>query len=68
MTKEHAELIKTIRANNPHFDALCIKHDELNSKIDKNDGLGEFERDKLKKEKLNLKDQIYAHIAKYKAS
>ncbi|CAD7289704.1 hypothetical protein LMG7974_01782 [Campylobacter majalis] len=68
MIKEHAELIKSIRANNSHFDALCHKHDELNSKIDKNDGLNAFERDKLKKEKLNLKDQIYAHIAKYKVS
>lgn len=46
----------------PHF---AKKHDELNEKID-NKAAQASELDALKKEKLKLKDEIYAQVLKYK--
>lgn len=66
MLHEYTELIKELRAKNPHFDALCQKHDDLNDEIDDRDDLNSPELDTLKKEKLKLKDLIYAEILKYK--
>ena len=48
-----------------YFAALCKKHDELNEKIDSKAAQAS-ELDALKKEKLKLKDEIYAQILKYK--
>lgn len=68
MLHEYTELIKELRAKDPHFDALCEKHDDLNDRIDERDISSDLELDKLKKEKLRLKDEIYATVLKYKDS
>lgn len=68
MLHEYTDLIKELRAKDPHFDALCEKHDDLNDRIDNNEGLTKIELEKLKKEKLHLKDEIYALVLKYKNS
>lgn len=68
MLHEYTDLIKELRAKDAHFDALCAKHDALNEKIDSNDNPNEAEMEKFKKEKLRLKDEIYAAILKYKNS
>ena len=65
MLHEYTDLINELKKIDAHFAALCKKHDELNEKIDsKAAQVSEF--DTLKKEKLKLKDEIYAQILKYK--
>ena len=61
MLHEYTDLINELKKTDARFAALCKKHDELNKKID--DNLAKpSEIDNLKKEKLKLKDEIYAQI------
>ncbi|MBE9828633.1 DUF465 domain-containing protein [Campylobacter concisus] len=65
MLHEYTDLINELKKTDARFATLCKKHDELNKKID--DNLAKpSEIDNLKKEKLKLKDEIYAQILKYK--
>ena len=66
MLHEYTDLIKELRAKNAHFDKICQKHDDLNDQIDKIGAGNDLELEKLKKEKLLLKDEIYAMVLKYK--
>ena len=63
-------VMEKVAAENPHIDALIKKHDELNQKIDDveagRDHMEELELEKLKKEKLHLKDEVYAAVIEYK--
>jgi len=65
MLHEYTDLINELKKVDARFTTLCKKHDELNKKIDENLAKPS-ELDSLKKEKLKLKDEIYAHILKYK--
>ena len=65
MLHEYTDLINELKKVDVHFVALCKKHDELNEKIDSK-AAQVSELDALKKEKLKLKDEIYAQVLKYK--
>jgi len=64
------ELIKKIRQENPHFDKLIERHEELKKIVhDVEEGrehMEDLELEKLKLEKLKLKDEAYAIVMKYK--
>ncbi|NPA03647.1 MAG: DUF465 domain-containing protein [Epsilonproteobacteria bacterium] len=60
------ELIKKIRQENPRFDKILQKHEELKKKVKERDYLDDVELEKLKLEKLRLKDEAYAIVMKYK--
>lgn len=57
-------------AENPHIDKLIQKHDELDKLIDDveagREHMEELELEKLKKEKLLLKDEVYQAVLAYK--
>ena len=65
MLHEYTDLINELKKVDVHFAALCKKHDELNEIIDSK-AAQPSELDALKKEKLKLKDEIYAQVLKYK--
>lgn len=65
MLHEYTDLINELKKIDAHFAALCKKHDEPNEKID-NKLAKSSELDALKKEKLKLKDEIYAKVLKFK--
>ena len=65
MLHEYTDLINELKKVDVHFAALCKKHDEPNEKIDSKAAQAS-ELDALKKEKLKLKDEIYAQVLKYK--
>ncbi len=64
------ELIKKIRQENPHFDKLIERHEELKKIVkDVEEGrehMEDAELEKLKLEKLKLKDEAYAIVMQYK--
>ncbi|BCD59651.1 MULTISPECIES: DUF465 domain-containing protein [unclassified Nitratiruptor] len=64
------ELINKIRQENPHFDKLIERHDELKKIVkDVEEGrehMEDIELEKLKLEKLKLKDEAYAIVMQYK--
>lgn len=63
------EIVDELRAKNPHFDAIVEKHAELKKRVkDVEDGrefMEDSELEKLKLEKLKLKDEAYALINQY---
>jgi len=69
MLHEHREIIAELRQNDTHFLRVFDKHNELDHEIKnlENSHADEFLIDTKKKEKLKLKDEIYAMIVKYKA-
>lgn len=72
MFPEHRELITSLKGNDHHFTRLFDKHNELDQKI-KNleDGLEmatHTEIEVLKREKLQLKDELYAILQKASAA
>ncbi len=64
------ELIQKIRQENPHFDKIIERHEELKNIVrDVEEGrehMEDLELEKLKLEKLKLKDEAYAIVTKYK--
>lgn len=66
MLHEYREEIKELKASNAHFAALWEKHNQLDDAIENGDTLSDFDIEKLKKEKLMIKDEIYSMILKYK--
>lgn len=73
MFPEHQDLISKLRKEDNHFAKLYDKHTQLDeqiSKLDKNPVAVTSEHDeieKLKKEKLALKDKIYSLIQQKQA-
>ena len=65
MLHEYTDLINELKKADVYFAALCKKYDELNENIDSKAAQAS-ELDALKKEKLKLKDEIYAQVLKYK--
>lgn len=66
MFHEYREEIKDLKSNNAHFAAIWEKHNELDHSIENDSSLSDLDREKLKKEKLLIKDEIYSIILKYK--
>lgn len=68
MFPEFRELITKLKTEDAHFARLFDKHNELDQRIKNIEAhieLGtQFEVEKLKKEKLLLKDEMYAILKK----
>jgi len=63
-------IMEELAKNNPHIDKLIQKHQELNKIIDEveagREHIDDLELEKLKKEKLHIKDEVYNAVIKYK--
>jgi uncharacterized protein YdcH (DUF465 family) len=71
MFHEHRELVTELKTSNAHFKKVFDKHNEIHDQIEKselsgNDHINPIEIERLKKEKLKLKDEVYAMIMDYK--
>ena len=70
MLHEYREEITALKQENAHFAKIFEKHNELDDKIQEaEDGrshVEHFELEKMKKEKLKLKDEAFAMIMEYK--
>ena len=66
MFPEYRDLITRLKGHDHHFTRLFDKHNELDQQIRNKEAHIEpgtqLEIERLKKEKLALKDQIYAHL------
>jgi uncharacterized protein len=71
MFPEFRDLITQLKHNDHHFTRLFDKHNELDQQIknmESHISPGTHEEiETLKKEKLNLKDQLYAHLKRVSA-
>jgi uncharacterized protein YdcH (DUF465 family) len=63
-------VMEELAKENPHIDKLIQRHAELNKIIDEveagREHMEELELEKLKKEKLHIKDEVYQAVLKYK--
>lgn len=70
MFHEYRDIITKLKTENGHFHKLFDKHNELDDKIDAieagREHADQFEVETMKKEKLKLKDEVYAMIIEYK--
>ena len=71
MFPEYRDLITKLKGHDAHFMRLFDKHNELDQLIKNMEAhifaATEVEIEVKKKEKLQLKDQIYAHLKKVEA-
>jgi len=72
MLHEYRDEIRELKQTNAHFEKIFNKHNELDQKVkDATEGrllLSDLEIEKLKKEKLKLKDEALHLILEYKKS
>lgn len=70
MLQEYREIVSKLKVENAHFAKIFEKHDELDKRItnieEGREHMDHFELEKLKKEKLRLKDEAYAMVMEYK--
>jgi uncharacterized protein YdcH (DUF465 family) len=70
MLHEYRDIISKLKQENAHFAKIFEKHNELDDKIKEveegRESMDDLELEKLKKEKLRLKDEAYAMIMEYK--
>ncbi|MDR0747782.1 MAG: YdcH family protein [Helicobacteraceae bacterium] len=70
MLHEYRDEIAQLKQSNAHFAKIFERHNELDDRITAIDAgrehLDQLELEKLKKEKLHLKDEAYAIIIDYK--
>ena len=63
-------LMQKVANENPHIAKQIQRHTELNKIIDEveagREHMEEIELEKLKKEKLHIKDEVYAAVLEYK--
>ncbi|MDO8903576.1 YdcH family protein [Hydrogenophaga sp.] len=68
MFPEYRDLITSLKHNDHHFTRLFDKHNDLDQKIkNMEDGIeqgGQAEIETLKREKLQLKDELYLILKK----
>ena len=71
MFPEYRDLITKLKGNDAHFTRLFDKHNEMDQQIKNMESrlvqATAVEIETLKKEKLQLKDQIYAHLRRVEA-
>ncbi|WP_419769439.1 MAG: YdcH family protein [Candidatus Marinarcus sp.] len=67
MFHEHREIIATLKVEDKYFKKIFEKHNELDEEIATlvKTHSDEFEIERMKKEKLKLKDQIYTYVVNY---
>lgn len=72
MFHEYRDEISKLKQQNAHFEKIFNEHNELDQRIINAENgiepLSNLEIETLKKQKLLLKDQIYAMIMEYKKS
>ncbi|MBT9462462.1 YdcH family protein [Hydrogenophaga sp.] len=72
MFPEYRDLITSLKTNDHHFTRLFDKHNELDQKIkNMEEGIEmatHVEIETLKREKLQLKDEVYAVLKKASAA
>ncbi|MDO7252455.1 YdcH family protein [Helicobacter cappadocius] len=70
MFHEYRDEISALKAKNAHFEKIFEEHNELDKKVTNAENglnpLSDIELDKLKKQKLKLKDEVYAMIMEYR--
>lgn len=70
MLHEYRDIISKLKVENAHFAKIFEKHNELDDLIreveEGREHMDDLELEKLKKEKLRLKDEAYAMILEYK--
>jgi len=70
MLHEYRDIISKLKTENAHFAKIFERHNELDDKIKEveegREHMDTLELEKLKKEKLKLKDEAYAMIMEYK--
>lgn len=71
MFPEYRDLITKLKNEDAHFARLFDKHNEIDQKIKNQEANIEFatqqEVETLKKEKLKIKDELYAILRKFSA-
>ena len=71
MFPEYRDLITKLKGNDAHFTRLFDKHNEMDQQIKNMESrlvqATAVEIETLKKEKLQLNDQIYAHLRRVEA-
>ncbi len=71
MFHEYRETVTELKTTNAHFKKIFDAHNDLHDKLDRAedggvDHIDNIEIEKMKKEKLKLKDEAYAMIMDYK--
>lgn len=70
MLHEFRDVISVLKVENAHFAKIFEKHNELDQQIanveEGREHMDQLGLEKLKKEKLRLKDEAYAMIIEYK--
>ena len=70
MLHEYRDVITKLKVEDAHFAKIFERHNELDDKVteveDGREHMEQLQLEKLKKEKLKLKDEAYAMILKYK--
>ncbi len=69
MFHEYRDIITELKQKDAYFHRLFDKHNALDEKItemEKGNTADQFEIEKLKKEKLKLKDEVYNIVLNYK--
>jgi len=65
---EHQDKIHYLKLSDGHFKKLCERYEEIDKQIARREARielgGEFDEEKLRKERLKLKDDIYAALTK----
>ena len=68
---EYRDRIHELKMSDEHFHQLMERYDEVNTKVERYEQEGEPVADEtleeLKKERLNLKDEIYARLTEAEA-
>ena len=67
MFHEYRDIVSKLKVDNAHFAKIFEKHNELDNNIEQEGvHMDAIELEKLKKEKLHLKDEAYNMIMAYK--
>ena len=71
MFHENREIVTELKTTNAHFKKIFEAHNDLHDKLDKVeeggvDHIDPIEIERMKKEKLKLKDEAYAMIMEFK--
>ena len=71
MFHEHRDIVTELKTTNAHFKKIFNAHNDIHDKLDKAeeggvDHIDHVEIERMKKEKLKLKDEAYAMIMDFK--
>jgi len=70
MLHEYRDIISKLKVENAHFAKIFERHNELDKTVTEveegRQHMSDLELEKLKKEKLRLKDEAYRMILEYK--